>query len=121
MDDDDDDDDWRPPAHEAHPADPSELDILSNPGTSIADSQDTASQGAVATPAARGGRQPGKPKVGGSSRFRGVTRHSTTGRYESHLWDANAVRPKQVWKPAAFRLVLRFATSADYLSDATCM
>ena len=26
----------------------------------------------------------------------GVTRHSTTGRYEAHLWDAAAPRPKSV-------------------------
>lgn len=43
-----------------------------------------------------GGGGVGRSKVGGSSRFRGVTRHSTTGRYEAHLWDAAAVRPKVV-------------------------
>ncbi|CAL5227421.1 g10381 [Coccomyxa viridis] len=29
-----------------------------------------------------------------SSPFRGVTRHSTTGRYEAHLWDSSWARPK---------------------------
>ncbi|EIE26470.1 AP2-domain-containing protein [Coccomyxa subellipsoidea C-169] len=31
-----------------------------------------------------------------SSAFRGVTRHSTTGRYEAHLWDSSWSRPKTV-------------------------
>ena len=36
------------------------------------------------------------PKVGTSSKFRGVTRHSTTGRFEAHLWDSSSIRPKSV-------------------------
>ena len=37
-----------------------------------------------------------RQKTGASSKFRGVTRHSTTGRFEAHLWDASSVRPKSV-------------------------
>ncbi|KAK9824107.1 hypothetical protein WJX72_007799 [[Myrmecia] bisecta] len=35
-----------------------------------------------------------KPKRPGSSIYRGVTKHSTTGRFEAHLWDSSAIRPK---------------------------
>jgi len=34
----------------------------------------------------------------GSSKYRGVTQHSTTKRFESHLWDPHAPRPQQVRK-----------------------
>ena len=46
------------------------------------------------------------PKVGTSSKFRGVTKHSTTGRYEAHLWDSSSIRPKNVGGlPSLFVLV----------------
>ena len=59
----------------------------------------------VARPASQTGRSAVKrrlpagvraPKVGMSSKFRGVTKHSTTGRYEAHLWDSSSIRPKTV-------------------------
>ena len=31
---------------------------------------------------------------GGTSKYKGVTKHSTTGRYEAHLWDSTFVRVK---------------------------
>ena len=37
-----------------------------------------------------------RQKSGASSPFRGVTRHSTTGRYEAHLWDSSSIRPKSL-------------------------
>lgn len=38
-----------------------------------------------------------KPKFkakAGTSKYKGVTKHSTTGRYEAHLWDSTFVRVK---------------------------
>ncbi len=37
-----------------------------------------------------------RQKNGSSSAFRGVTRHSSTGRFEAHLWDSSCIRPKTV-------------------------
>lgn len=45
---------------------------------------------AVKTPISK---PPAKSKLS-TSRYRGVTRHSTTGRYEAHLWDSTFVRAK---------------------------
>ncbi len=35
---------------------------------------------------AGGAAQPGKPAAGRSSRFRGVTKHRRSGRWEAHCW-----------------------------------
>ena len=54
------------------------------------------SQPSTAKPPRRGPSIVRGPKVGTSSKFRGVTKHSTTGRFEAHLWDSSSIRPKTV-------------------------
>jgi len=39
---------------------------------------------------AGGAAQPGKPAAGRSSRFRGVTKHRRSGRWEAHCWGARS-------------------------------
>ena len=43
-------------------------------------------------PAPRSNKPPGAVPPGRSSRFRGVTKHRWTGRFEAHLWDSASER-----------------------------
>ena len=62
---------------------------LSHPSTGIVDRHTgTHKQRSIAAS--------GKPSRNGSSAYKGVTRHTTTGRFEAHLWDSSYARPKTV-------------------------
>lgn len=80
-----------------------------SPAATVLPSHQSALRGALGVSAAvfsgsAAAGQAGKPapalkhrqKTGASSAFRGVTRHSTTGRFEAHLWDSSSIRPKSV-------------------------
>jgi len=59
-----------------------------------------------------------RQKSGASSAFRGVTRHSTTGRYEAHLWDSSSIRPKSVRDILIFQTALSSALAVHHTEQA---
>ena len=64
----------------------------------------------------------GRGKLGGSSIYRGVTKHSTTGRYEAHLWDSASIRPKTVGATAcAYRPMQQLHRAPQHGCIADCI